>query len=36
MRLIYGSTAIKYWFKDFNRKINDLDIISDEVISKSK
>ncbi len=30
MKLIYWSTAIKYWFPDFNREPKDLDIITDE------
>lgn len=35
MNLIYGSTAIKFWFSDFNREPKDLDIISDNPLSKS-
>jgi len=29
-RLIYGSTAIKYWFPDFKRIPNDIDYICSE------
>ena len=36
MKLIYWSTAIKYWFPDFNREPNDLDIISNEWNKNSK
>lgn len=35
MKLIYGSTAIKYWFPDF-REPKDLDIISDYYIKDNK
>lgn len=30
MKLIYWSTAIKFWFNDYKREPKDLDIISDE------
>lgn len=30
MKLIYWSTAIKYWYPDFNRDVKDLDVISNE------
>lgn len=35
MKLIYGSTAIKFWFPDFDREPHDLDIITDEVTKNS-
>jgi len=35
MYLVYGSTAIKYWFDDF-REPHDLDIITDEIQKNSK
>ena len=35
MKLIYGSTAIKYWFSDF-RDPKDEDIISDDYIKQNK
>lgn len=28
-KLIFGSTALKYWFPNYNRKISDLDIIGE-------
>lgn len=36
MKLIYWSTAIKYWFPDFDREPKDLDIISNEWNKNSK
>lgn len=36
MKLIYWSTAIKYWFPDFNREPKDLDIITDEKLQTVK
>jgi len=30
MKLVYGSQAIKYWFPDFKREPNDIDIITDD------
>ena len=35
MKLIYGSTAIKHWFPDYIKEPKDLDIISNEDITKS-
>lgn len=35
MHLIYGSQAIKYFFEDFNRIPNDLDIIDDDITKES-
>ena len=36
MKLIYWSTAIKYWFSDFDREPKDLDIITDEKLQTVK